>query len=67
MEKIQIEEELITVKNFRASWENTDLTATVPADSAEEVYGMCGLFYFDQGGKGNMPCPVYVEEVGKGA
>lgn len=56
-------EESITVKNFRASWEDTDLTATIPANSEAEVYGMCGLFYFDQGGKGEMPFPVYVEEV----
>ena len=47
---------------FVASWEGSNLTATIEAYTVEEVYGMCGRFYFDQGGFWPMPCPTSVEE-----
>lgn len=53
------------VKKFKAEWNDMryeGITSTVEAESKEEVYGMSGQFFFDQGGSGNMPCPDYVEE-----
>lgn len=54
---------LFKLKKFRASWERTDLTAIVEAESVEDVYEMCGTFEFEQGGRGNMPLPAFVEEI----
>ena len=51
------------VKVFKVTWENTELTATVEAESKEVIYGMCGGFEFDQGGHGDMPLPLTVTEI----
>jgi len=50
-------------KTFRVSWERSDLTATIQAESADEVYGIDGEWDFDQGGRGRMPLPSTVEEI----
>lgn len=58
------------IQNYtvKCSWENhPELTSTfdIEASSIKEAvkvaYGMCGDFYFDQGGHGDMPCPTTVE------
>ena len=45
----------------RLSWEGSDLTSVVAVDSIEEGYGLCGEFWFEQGGHGDMGFPSSVE------
>lgn len=52
------------MKTVRTFWEGyPDLSSLVVVESTKEAYGMCGEFFFEQGGHGNMPCPTEVEEV----
>lgn len=55
--------EFTELKTYRVSWERTDLTATIQAESADEVYGISGEWDFEQGGRGSMPLPSNVEEI----
>jgi len=63
------EKNIVKIK-VKVMWtDRHDLTSTVEveaetAEQAEKIaYGICGEFFFDQGGQGNMPCPSCVEAV----
>jgi hypothetical protein len=47
----------------RISWDGTDLTAIVEVENEAEAFGLCGDFFFEQGGHGKMGFPVDVQVI----